>query len=75
MDIADILIHVHPDLPIDERVCREEDIQDLDGVISAHFNQQHTHLMIVAYNPEAISSAKILDQMGERGVEASKIGL
>mgnify|MGYP001595218714 FL=1 len=75
MDIADILIHVHPDLPVDARAGLEEGLRGFDGVISAHFNQQHGHLLVVAYNPDLISSAQVLEHVGERGVEASKIGL
>lgn len=75
MDIADILIHVHPDLPADARGGLEEGLRNFEGVISVHFNQQHDHLLVVAYNPELISSAQVLEHVGERGVEASKIGL
>ena len=75
MDIADILIHVHPDLPVDDRAGLEEGLRGFEGVISVHFNPQHAHLLVVAYDPELISSAQVLEHVGERGVEASKIGL
>ena len=38
MDIADILIHVHPDLPVDDRAGLEEGLRGFEGVISVHFN-------------------------------------
>lgn len=75
MDITDVFIHVHPELPADARTGLEEGLRSFDGVVSVHFNQQHEHLLVVAYNPELISSAQVLEHVGERGVEASKIGL
>ncbi|MBI2312153.1 MAG: hypothetical protein HYU77_06620 [Betaproteobacteria bacterium] len=75
MNIVDFLIHVHPDLSVGERRKLEADVGGLKGVLSAHFNAEHPHLLVIAHDPEAISSAKILEHVGERGVLATKIGL
>lgn len=75
MNIVDFLIHLHPDLPADERAKLEEDIRGLKGVLSVHFNTEHPHLLVVAYNPNATTSAQVLEYVGKRGVEATQIGL
>lgn len=75
MDIADFLIHVHPDLSGDERTKLEDGVGGLEGVVSVHFSPEHHHLMVVAYDPELTDSARILEYVGARGVEATKIGL
>lgn len=75
MDMIDILINIHPDLSAGERTQLDDDLRSVDGVISVHFSAEHPHLMTLEYNPEKTSSDKLLRHVGERGVEASKIGL
>lgn len=75
MDLADVLIHVHADLPSDERAKLEEDLRGCPGMVSVHFSAEHPHLLTVIYDPQATSSAAILEHVGERGVEATRIGL
>lgn len=61
MDIADILIHVHPELPAAQRALVEEALGSQAGVISAHFSREHPHELVVAYDPETIRSTRLLD--------------
>lgn len=75
MEIADFVIHVHTDLPAPERDKLAAEIGEQDGVVSAHFSPEHTHLLNVAYNPEATSSDALLKLVGERGGGAFKVGL
>ncbi len=75
MDMVDVLIHVHPNLSAMEREKLEQELRALAGVISVHFSPGHPHLLIVAYDPQAISSSTILAHAGTRGVEATKVGL
>lgn len=75
MDMADIIIHVHPDLSAEERNKLEEDIRGYTGVISIHFSDEHPHLLKAVYDPDVTSSADILLHIGERGIKATKIGL
>jgi hypothetical protein len=74
MGMADIVIHVHPDLSADERSKLEEGRREYDGVVSIHFNPERPHLLTAVYDPDVTSSAEILVHIGERGVEAAKIG-
>ncbi|GAO37430.1 hypothetical protein SCT_2855 [Sulfuricella sp. T08] len=75
MDLADFLINVHPELPMNERAQLEDEIGHMEGVVSACFNPNHPHMMTVTYNPDAISSSKVMAQVGKHGIEASKVGL
>lgn len=75
MDMVDILINVHPVLSNKERSQLETDLRDIDGVISVHFSTEHPHLLTLEYDPAKTSSEILLNRIGDRGVEASKIGL
>lgn len=75
MDLADFLINVHPELPMNERTRLEDEISRMEGVVSACFSPEHPHMMTVTYNPDAVSSGTVLARIGERGIEASKVGL
>jgi len=75
MDIADILIHVHPDLLAEQRAELEEALSSSEGVVSVHFSPQHTHELTVAYDPKAINSETILEQARQWDQEAMMAGL
>jgi hypothetical protein len=75
MDLADFLINVHPELPMNERTRLTDEICDMEGVVSACFSPEHPHMMTVTYNPDAVSSGAVLERIGLRGIEASKVGL
>ncbi|MFQ5756624.1 MAG: hypothetical protein ACE5H7_11115 [Acidiferrobacterales bacterium] len=72
--MADIVIHVHPDLSVEERTKLEEGLREYDGVVSIHFNPERAHLLTAVYDPDVTSSTDILTHIGKRGVEATKIG-
>ena len=38
MDLADFLINVHPELPVNERTQLEDEICHMEGVVSACFS-------------------------------------
>ena len=75
MDLTDFLIDVHPELAMDERAQLEAEISCMEGVVSACFSPGHPHMMTVTYNPDAVSSGAVLERVGKRGIEASKVGL
>lgn len=75
MDLVDFLINVHPALPMDERLRLESAINQLEGVVSACFSPGHPHMLTISYNPEAISSDAVLEQVRQRGITADKVGL
>jgi len=75
MEIADFVIHVKAELPVGERDKLAAELAEHAGVVSAHFSREHAHLLNIAYDPDVTSSAALLNQIGERGGEAYKVGL
>jgi len=75
MNIADILIHVHPELSVEQRTKVEEEVSSQDGVISVHFSPEHQHELTVAYNPQSITSQAILSLVRQWDKDAAMAGL
>lgn len=64
VSIADVVVHLHPDTSIDDPGKIDELLRNHDGVVSVHFNQQsHPHAVVVAYNPDAITSTEVLEEI------------
>ena len=75
MDIADILIHVHPTLSAEQRTKIEEALSGSKGVVSAHFSPTHSHMLTVAYDPEKTHADKLLQVVRVWDQAASMAGL
>jgi len=75
MKIVDVLFHVHPDLSVDERMQIEETISADNGVMSVNFSAQHPHELTVSYDPDAIKSETILEQIREWDENVVMVGL
>jgi len=75
MELGDILILVHPELPEEQRAKIEDEVGSLDGVVSFHFSPGHPHEVTVAFNPQVITSREILDQVRKWDKEATMAGL
>lgn len=75
MSLADFLINVRPELPMNERAQLEDELCRMGGVVSACFSPGHPHIMTVTYNPDAVSSGTVLARVGARGIAASKVGM
>ena len=46
-----------------------------DGIVSVHFSSGHLHELIVAYDPEAVSSQRILELVRRWDQAATVVGL
>ena len=75
MDIADIMIHVHPTLSAEQRAKIEEAWSASQGVVSAHFSPAHSHELTVAYDPEAAHAGQLLQIVREWDQAAAMVGL
>lgn len=75
MSIVDFMIHLKPELPLNERTQLELEIGKKDGVMSACFSPSHPHMMTIAYNPDTVSSDELLEHVSQRGIVALKVGL
>ncbi len=60
-NIADIVVHLHPESSCDDMEKIEQDLRAHNGVVSVHFNEaEHPHAVVVAYNTAAITSEEVL---------------
>jgi len=59
--LVDIVLHVDEDLDEAERNRLEETLRQREGVVSVHFDEKKQHLMVVAYNPERVTSKDLHD--------------
>jgi len=75
MNIADILIHIPPELSVEQRTKIEEDVSNQNGVVSVHFSPEHQHELTIAYDPQSITSEAILNLVRQYDPDAVMIGL
>jgi len=74
--IADIVVHLHPDISCDDSDKIEQDLRAHEGVVSVHFSEEeHPHSMVVAYNSEAVTSAEVLAEIRKCDGEAVMAGM
>lgn len=71
---ADIYVYLRPDSLFDDREKVERELCASCGVFSVHFDTDETrNAMIVAYNPEAVSSEDLLDIIRNRYEKAVSV--
>lgn len=75
MDIADVVVYVHPDLSAKQRAGIEEEFGRFDGIISVHFSPGHPHELTVAYDPRTTDSQHILKRVRQWDKSATLVGL
>ena len=77
MDIklADVTIHIDKNLSSEQRGTIEESLRALDGVVSIHNPDITPHLTLVGYDPDVITSHKILERVTDQGAHAELVGL
>ena len=64
VSIVDMVVHLHPESSHDDRETIDAQLRALDGVVSVHFSEEtHPHALIVAYNPDAVSSESVLGEI------------
>ena len=76
VDITDITVHLHPESSSDDPEKMEQLLRVHDGVVSVHFDKdEHPHAVVVAYNPEAITSEMLLAEIRTCDPAAMMTGL
>ena len=64
MDIADILIHVHPTLSAEQRAKIEDALIASKGVVAATFSHGQPHMQTVAYDSAEVGAQEALHPHG-----------
>jgi hypothetical protein len=76
MNIADMLIHVHPELGPHEKTELARSLEHNIGVDCAAFSYHpRSHSLLVKYDPEALTGKEILEMVRRLDPEASMVGL
>jgi len=75
MSLSDLVIHIDESLNETEIQETENVASTCAGVVSAHINHHHRHLMLVAYDPSYGFSSHILGSVRSLGLHGQLIGL
>jgi hypothetical protein len=76
MNVADMLIHVHPELDVPARSNLERRLASCSGIDCAEFNHHaHPHALIVKYDPDTVDGMKILGMVRNVDPVATIVGL
>lgn len=76
MNIADLVIHVHPELDVEARKSLERKLTGHAGIDCAEFNHHATpHALLVKYDPDAIDGIAILQIVRQVDPQAAMAGL
>ena len=74
MNIADIMIHINEPLSVEARSALEEAMRQIEGVVAPRFNPGTEHLLVVAFNPERLNKAVLLETARAAGYTAQLVG-
>ena len=74
MNISDVMIHINETLSNEARTSLEEDIRQIEGVVSPRFSPFKEHFLLIAYNPQKTSSMVLLNKARTAGYSAQLIG-
>ena len=75
IQLADVILHIDKNLSSEQRGTIEESLRALDGVVSIHNPDKTPHLTLVEYDPDVITSRKILERITDQGAHAELVGL
>ena len=74
MDTADVLIHIDEKIDHDRRVGIVDSLNANSGVRDVKSSDEKPHILIVKYDPTAVTSHELLDITLASGVHAELIG-
>ena len=75
-NIADIIVHLHPECSCDDQGKIERDLRAHNGVVSVHFNaDEHPHAVVVAFNTDAVTAQEILAEVQKCDGKAMMAGM
>ena len=75
MNISDIIIHINETLSTEQRSSLEENMRQIEGVVSPRFNPGKEHFLVVAYDTEKTSTATLLANTRKAGYTAQLVGM
>jgi hypothetical protein len=75
MGTADVTVHIDETIDKEGRSKIADAVRATKGVVAVMHHDEKPHLMIVKYDPAAVTSRQLLQLVLDRGVHAELIGL
>lgn len=75
MEMVDVTIHIDEAMDHERRTQIADTIRAHEGVMAVAQNDKTSHLMIVEYDPDTVTSLELLQVTLNQGVHAQLIGL
>lgn len=75
MNVSDIIIHINETLSVEQRLSLEDNMRQIEGVISPRFNPGKEHFLVVAYDTEKTSTSALLENTRKTGYTAQLVGM
>jgi len=75
MKISDIMIHINETLNEEARRTLEHSLRKLDWVIAPRFNAGRNHLLMVTYDLDKTTTARLLARTRDAGYTAQLVGM
>lgn len=75
MSISDVMVHVNESLSAETRHALEEEMREVEGVISPRFSPNEDHLLEIAYNPDTVNATDLLHKVQSHGYHAQLVGM
>ena len=73
--ISDITLHFNEETNHEQREDLRDTFLEIDGVMAADCHDERPHLMVIAYDPELVTSHDFLSTMSNSGMHAQLLGL
>ena len=75
MQMVDVTIHVDETIDHDRRMQIADTVRARKGVMGVAHHDEKPHLMIVEYDPAAVTAHALLQVVRDQGVHAELVGM
>jgi len=75
VDMADVMVHIDETIDHERRTKIADTVRAHKGVMAVAHHDEKPHVMIIEYNPNAVTSKELLQVVRNEGVRAELVGL
>ena len=72
---ADIVMHIDENTTHEDRERLRDELLNINGVMAAAYQDEKPHLIVMAYDPDAVKSSTFVKIAQEQGLHAELVGL
>ncbi len=73
--MVDVTLHIDETIDTEKREDLRDAVLACEGVMGAVMQPKTPHLLVVEYDPDRVTSAKLLETVTASGVHAELVGL